>query len=159
MTRKPHQFLLVCEDDEFHVAKVECPYGPGEELVDCAAIEECSCLNPDTDPKYEDCASFTYKVDEPLPIGHRDRWVRVWDPDTTPATMQVALDYEKAMELYEDKHEHGWGWEATGQCWVATGDHDFESLLELPNLQPGWVSGWVDNDGAYDDSWLVVTPV
>lgn len=182
--RKPHRFLVEVQDPEcqeaydtaiaagrdpqeaqccypmcYRVTKVECPYGPDEEHVDCALWQECSCVCPDDDPQYEDAAYFTYKFDTTKPVGDPDRYVRVWADGSTAEGIALELAYELAMEEFEEKHTCG-NWERTEpqQCWVQYCFDGVDEALDwaLGGLTPGWHAAYVENEGSIDESILTL---
>lgn len=180
--RRPHRFLVEIDDPEcqaaydtaiaaghdpkaaeccnplcYRVTKIECPYGPGEEHIDCALYEECSHKNPEYDPQFDGQATFTYKFDLAKPVGDPDRYVRVWDEGSTPQGIALALAFDLAMEEYDDGHDNpGWDRVEPQQCWVQVLPDSVDEALDdaLSGLRPGWHTAYIQNGGDIEDTWL-----
>lgn len=151
----------ICRPLCYSVVEIVCPY-PAEK-ADCALWMECDHLCPDVDPKYDASANFTYKFNLDLPKGDPDRYVRVWDADATPQSIALALEYEVAMEEWEEFHHGSFEKVVPEQCWVQRYG-DWGSIEEaLGDGQAvdheGWYEAYVDNGGSIDESELILYAV
>lgn len=124
---------------------VDCPYTEQERPGVCEMWFECDCspvMPPWDEPARARGSLFAGMGGTGYAFGQNIIAVAAWSA------------YWQHVDEHEE--EHPGGWEPTGRCWVAEGDHDWPEPLDDVPYEPGVYRVSVDNAGSLDDSVLVL---